>query len=82
MLPPLCAERCTPKDHVCLVVDLAAATALTQALTAMQPSVLMPAKLHRKPVRACAQLGQRFALSPPANCFQVTCPGKSNWQQG
>ena len=73
MLPPLRAERCTPKDHVCPVADLAAATALTQALAAMQPSALMPAKLHRKPVRACAQLGQRFALSSTANCFQVRC---------
>ena len=53
MLPPLHAERRTPKDHVCLIIDLAAATALTQALAAMQPSALMPAKLHRKPVRAC-----------------------------
>ena len=62
MLTPLHAERCTPKDHVGFIVDLAAAAALTQALAAMQRSSLMAAGLHPKPVRACAQLTQRFAL--------------------
>ncbi len=58
-IPPLHAERCTPKDHVCLIVDLAAVAALTQALAAMQRSGLMAARLHPEPVRLCRN-------SPPA----------------